>query len=77
MNPEVNKAVVQAYIEMWNTGNAVLAATVLAPTYVDHAHLEITGLPRFVQTLERVRSTLVPNPYLLKPPENETAEKVL
>jgi predicted SnoaL-like aldol condensation-catalyzing enzyme len=57
MNPEANKAVVRAYLEMWNTGNAALAATVLAPTYVDHAHPEVTGLPSFVQALERVRST--------------------
>jgi len=56
MNPEANKAVVQAYIEIWNTGNVALAARVLASTYVDHAHPEVTGLPSFTQALQQVRS---------------------
>jgi predicted SnoaL-like aldol condensation-catalyzing enzyme len=56
MSSEANKAVVRAYIEMWNTGNAALAATVLGPKYVDHAHPEVSGLPSFVQALQQVRS---------------------
>ena len=56
MNAEANKAVVRAYIEMWNTGNVTLAASLLGPTYVDHGHPEITGLPSFIQALQQVRS---------------------
>jgi len=57
MSPEANKTVVRAYIEMWNTGNVAPAAMVLGPTYVDHAHPEVSGLPSFVQALQQLRST--------------------
>ena len=56
MDREANTAVVRRYIEMWNTGNADLAATVLAATYVDHAHPEVTDLQHFIQSLQQIRS---------------------
>jgi predicted ester cyclase len=56
MDQEPNKAIVRRYIEIWNTGNTALAESVLAPTYVDHAHPEITGLESFRQALQRVRT---------------------
>ena len=57
MNRDQNKAVVRGYIEMWNTGNAARAATLLAATFVDHAHPEIGDLQSFVQSLQHVRSS--------------------
>ena len=56
MHQEANKAIVHRYIEIWNTGNAALAAAVLAPTYVDHAHPEATSLESFGQALQRTRT---------------------
>ena len=44
MGQEAHKAIVRRYIEMWNTGNAAIADAVLAPTYVDHAHPEVTSI---------------------------------
>jgi steroid delta-isomerase-like uncharacterized protein len=38
MGIETNKAIVRQYIELWETGNLVLADEVLAPEYVDHTH---------------------------------------
>jgi predicted SnoaL-like aldol condensation-catalyzing enzyme len=43
MDIEANKALVRRYIEMWNTGNVELANDVLSPTWVDHAHPEVTS----------------------------------
>ncbi len=43
MDAEANKAIVRRYMEMWNTGQVALADELLAPTYVDHAHPEVTG----------------------------------
>jgi predicted SnoaL-like aldol condensation-catalyzing enzyme len=56
MNQDANKAIVRRYIEMWNTGNVDLADAVLAPTYVDHAHPEVTGPESVTQALQRVRT---------------------
>ena len=36
MSIEANKAVVQRYLEMWDTGNLDIADEVLAPDFVDH-----------------------------------------
>ena len=41
---EANKALVERYLEMWNTGNAALADEVLSPAWRDHNHPEITGI---------------------------------
>lgn len=38
MNIEANKALVRRYIELWETGNLVLADEILAAEYVDHTH---------------------------------------
>ncbi len=56
MNQEANKAIVRRYIEMWNTGNGALVDTLLAPTYLDHAHPEIAGSDSVKQSLQRVRT---------------------
>lgn len=36
------------YFEMWNTGDSSIAAEILSPDWVDHAHPEVAG-PRSVQ----------------------------
>lgn len=56
MDTEANKAVVRRYMEMWNTGNVVLADELLAPTYVDHAHPEVTGPERVKQAVPKFRT---------------------
>src|SRR6266536_5719687 len=56
MDQEANKAIVRRYIEMWNTGDVAHATAVLAPTYVDHAHPEVTGPESVTQALQRVRT---------------------
>ncbi len=56
MNHEANKAIVRRYIEMWNTGNGALANDILAPTYLDHAHPEVTGPDSVTHALQRVRT---------------------
>jgi len=38
MDIEVNKAIIRRYIELWSTGNLVLADEVLAADFVDHTH---------------------------------------
>jgi predicted ester cyclase len=56
MNPEANKTVVRRYMEMWNTGNVVLADEVLAPTWVDHAHPEVRGSESVKQAVRKIRA---------------------
>jgi predicted SnoaL-like aldol condensation-catalyzing enzyme len=56
MDTEANKAVVRRYMEMWNTGNVALADELLAPTYVDHAHPEVTGPESVKQAVLRFRA---------------------
>jgi predicted SnoaL-like aldol condensation-catalyzing enzyme len=57
MDAEANKAVVRRYIEIWNTGNVALADELLAPTYVDHAHPEVTGPESVKQAMPKFRAT--------------------
>jgi steroid delta-isomerase-like uncharacterized protein len=38
MDSETNKAIVRKYVELWSTGNLVLADEVLAADFVDHTH---------------------------------------
>ena len=56
MDAEANKAVVRRYLEMWNTGNVTLADELLAPTYVDHAHPEVTGPESVKQAVPKFRA---------------------
>lgn len=56
MDSEVNKAIVKRYMEMWNTGNGALADEVLAPTWVDHAHPEVTGPESVKQAVQKIRA---------------------
>ncbi|GHO70777.1 hypothetical protein KSC_096690 [Ktedonobacter sp. SOSP1-52] len=56
MDIETNKGLVRRYLEMWNTGNMELADEVLAPTWIDHAHPEVTGPDSVKQSLSQVRA---------------------
>ena len=56
MNSEANKTVVKRYMEMWNTGNVVLADEVLTPTWVDHAHPEVRDPESVKQAVRKVRA---------------------
>jgi predicted SnoaL-like aldol condensation-catalyzing enzyme len=58
MDLEANKALVRRYMEMWNTGNVELADEVLAPSWVDHAHPEVTGPESVKQAVLEVRTAL-------------------
>jgi predicted SnoaL-like aldol condensation-catalyzing enzyme len=55
MDAEANKALVRRYMEMWNTGEVALADELLAPTYVDHAHPEVTGPESVKQAMPKFR----------------------
>jgi len=44
------------YFEMWNTGDASIAAEILAPEWVDHAHPEVTGPQSVQQAVGHVRA---------------------
>ena len=56
MDSEASKALVRRYIEMWNTGNVELADEVLAPTWVDHVHPEVTGPESVKQAVQKIRA---------------------
>ena len=56
MNSEANKALVRRYISMWNTGNMEWADEVLAPSWVDHAHPEVTGAESVKQAVQKIRA---------------------
>ena len=56
MDSDANKALVRRYMEMWNTGNVELADEVLAPTWVDHAHPEVTGPESVKQAVLEIRT---------------------
>jgi len=62
---DANKAVVERYFEMWNTGDGAVADAVLGPTYLDHAHPEVIGpaavrslVPRFHSANPEARMTI-------------------
>lgn len=50
-----NRALVQRYFDMWNSGDASVADQVLAPTYFDHAHPEVIGPAAFRSLVPRFR----------------------
>jgi predicted SnoaL-like aldol condensation-catalyzing enzyme len=56
MDPEANKAIVRRYMEMWNTGNVALADEVFAPTWLDHAHPEVTDPESVKQAVSKIRA---------------------
>ena len=49
MDIEANKAILRKYLELWDTGNLVLADEVLAPHFVDHLHPELAPGPESVK----------------------------
>jgi predicted SnoaL-like aldol condensation-catalyzing enzyme len=46
------------YFEMWNTGNASIAAEILSSEWVDHAHPEATGPQSVQQAVKQIRTAL-------------------
>jgi hypothetical protein len=56
MDVEANKQIVRRYVELWNTGNTALADDILSPTYVDHAHPEVSGPESVKQALQQTRT---------------------
>ena len=44
------------YFEMWNTGDSSIAAEILSPGWVDHAHPEVTGPDAVRLAVERTRA---------------------
>jgi hypothetical protein len=44
----ISQQIAARYFEMWNTGDSAIAAEILSPGWVDHAHPEVTG-PRDVK----------------------------
>ena len=56
MDVEANKTIVRRYLEMWNTGEVAQADELLAPTYVDHAHPEVTGPESVKQAVPKFRA---------------------
>lgn len=52
----VSHQIAARYFEMWNTGDPSIAAQILHPAWVDHAHPEVTG-PHAVQlAVEQTRA---------------------
>ena len=52
----VSRQIAARYFEMWNTGDSSIAAEILSPGWLDHAHPEVTG-PQAVQlAVERIRA---------------------
>ena len=56
MSVEANKSIVSRYIEMWNTGNTILADELLASTYLDHAHPETRDPENVKESLLKFRT---------------------
>lgn len=44
------------YFEMWNTGDSSIAAEILSPGWIDHAHPEVTGPDSAQQAVKNVRA---------------------
>jgi ketosteroid isomerase-like protein len=44
------------YFEMWNTGDSSIAAEILSPDWVDHAHPEVTGPDSVRKAVEQIRT---------------------
>ena len=51
-----NESLVRRYFEMWNTGDASVAAAVLCAAYLDHAHPETLGPAAFRSLVPRYRA---------------------
>ena len=68
---EANKNLVRRYFEMWNTGDAAAADSLLAGTYVDHALPAVVGPAAVRALVPRFRAQ---NPDARMILESETAE---
>ena len=55
MNTDANKAVVNRYFDIWNTGHVEGLDEVLSTTYVDHAHPEMKDVESIKQSVVKVR----------------------
>jgi predicted ester cyclase len=59
MSPEANKALVQRYLEMYQTGDATIADDIIAADFVDHGHPTLPPGPQGVkQMVARMHSGL-------------------
>ncbi|MEU1877712.1 nuclear transport factor 2 family protein [Streptosporangium sp. NPDC020072] len=59
MNSDVTMRARQAvsrYFEMWNTGDSSMAAEILSPDWIDHAHPEVVGVQGVREAIERIRT---------------------
>lgn len=52
----VSREIAARYFEMWNTGDASIAAEILSPGWVDHAHPEVAGPDAVRLAVERTRA---------------------
>jgi ketosteroid isomerase-like protein len=53
---ESSKSVVARYFDMWNTGDTSMAADILSPEWVDHAHPEVTGPEGVRRAVDSIRA---------------------
>jgi aryl-alcohol dehydrogenase-like predicted oxidoreductase/ketosteroid isomerase-like protein len=54
--PAETRTLVARYFDMWNSGDASIAAEILSPDWVDHAHPEVTGPDGVRRAVERIRA---------------------
>jgi hypothetical protein len=52
----VSRQVAARYFEMWNAGDPSVAAEILSPGWVDHAHPEVAGPDAVALAVERTRA---------------------
>ncbi len=53
---EANKALVERYLEMWNTGDETIADEILAEDWQDHNHPEVGSIEDVKTALRATRS---------------------
>jgi predicted SnoaL-like aldol condensation-catalyzing enzyme len=53
---DANRALVQRYFDMWNTGDGSVADAILGQTYLDHAHPEVIGPAALRSLVPRYRA---------------------
>lgn len=50
------RSMVARYFDMWNTGDVSIAAQILHPDWIDHAHPEVTGVDAVQQAVQSIRA---------------------
>jgi steroid delta-isomerase-like uncharacterized protein len=64
MGTKANKALVRRYVELYNTGNVVLADEIIASDFVDHTHPELRSGPEDVKHEVTAFRTAFPDAYI-------------